>query len=271
MGDSGGVSWGVELGGAVERLRAAGCVFAEEEAELLAGAAADAAELGVLVQRRAGGLPLEQVVGFADFCGRRVRLRPGVFVPRQRTALLVRLAADGTTPGATVVDLCCGSGALGAALADRVPGIVLHAADVDATAVACARDNLAGLGEVHLGDLYAALPARLAGHVDVLLANVPYVPTAQVALLPAEARLHEPRTALDGGDDGLDLLRRVAAGAARWLAPGGRVLMETTVAQSAAACAALAAGGLLPDRVTDEDTDATAVVGTRPGRGAPPG
>ena len=142
------------------------------------------------------------MVGYADFCGVRVRLRPGVFVPRVRSQLLVRLGIEAALRSATpvVVDLCCGSGALGAAVASGVPAIELHAADLEPAAVACARDNLAAIGgQVSAGDLFAALPVGLRGRIDVLLANVPYVRTEHIALLPAEARLHEPMLALDGG------------------------------------------------------------------------
>ncbi len=209
----------------VRRLRAAGCVFAEDEAEVLLSAAGTPAHLSAMVDRRAAGEPLEYVVGWADFCGVRVAVEPGVFVPRPRTALLVREAVARTVPGSVVLDLCCGCGALGAAVAEAVPGIGLHAADVDPVAVGCARRNVERYGgTVHCGDLYAPLPGTLRGRVDVLLANVPYVPTDEVALLPAEARLFEPRTALDGGADGLDVLRRVAARAPDWLAPGGYLL-----------------------------------------------
>jgi release factor glutamine methyltransferase len=250
---------------AVRRLRAAGCVFAEEEADLLAAAADDADQLASLVERRASGTPLEQVLGYADFAGVRVTLRPGVFVPRGRSELLVREALAALPSDATVVDLCCGSGALGAAVAARARGIELHAADLDPEAVACARDNLAPLGgHVHHGDLFAALPPTLRETVDLLLANVPYVPTGHLHLLPPEARLHEPRRALDGGADGLDLLRQVADEAPAWLAPGGRVLFETSAEQAPAALAALAAAGLSPWQATDEDLEATAVVGRRP-------
>src|SRR5262245_2221313 len=125
---------------AIVRLRAAGCVFAEDEAAVLGAAAADGSALAALGDRRALGEPLEQVVGYADFGGVRVRLRPGVFVPRVRSELLVRIAAEAARPGDVVVDLCCGSGALGLAVRHRRPGIELHAADVDPVAVACARD-----------------------------------------------------------------------------------------------------------------------------------
>lgn len=245
----------------VVRLRAAGCVFAEEEAAVLARAAPDQSTLRELVRRRADGEPLEQVVGYADFCGVRVRLRPGVFVPRVRSALLVTLAVDRAREGAgTVLDLCCGSGALGLAVRHRVPAIDLHAADSDPAAVACATDNL-GTG-VHRSDLFAQLPAHLRGRVDVLLANVPYVATRHLPFLPAEARLHEPRTALDGGEDGLTLFRAVVAEAPAWLAPGGLLLSEITATQIPAAVDAVRAAGLDPALHTDEDLDATVVTGT---------
>ena len=251
-----------DLAQAVLRLRAAGCVFAEDEAAVLGGAATDPAHLDHLIERRARGEPLEQVVGFADFCGVRVSLRPGVFVPRVRSELLVHTAVAEIGSGAgTVVDLCCGSGALGLAVRDRAPDIRLLAADSDPVAVACARDNLGR--DVFQGDLFAALPDDLRGHVDVLLANVPYVATGHLELLPAEARLHEPRTALDGGADGLAVFRAVVAGAAECLAPGGLMLSEITEAQTEAAVAAVRAAGLSAGIVTDDDLEARAVTGRR--------
>jgi release factor glutamine methyltransferase len=260
----------------VTRLRAAGCVFAEDEADLLISAAPTPGDLAAMVDRRVGGLPLEQVLGWAEFCGLRIALDPGVFVPRRRSEFLVRQAAAQAGSGSVVVDLCCGSGALGAALAARLDQPEVHAADVDPAAVACARRNLAAAGgQVHAGDLYDALPARLRGRVDVLVANVPYVPTEAIALLPAEAREHEPRVALDGGADGLDIARRVASGAPRWLAPGGRLLIETTDSQADLAAGAFGRSGLTPQVVTSEELAATVVIGTMPvsaaADGRPPG
>jgi release factor glutamine methyltransferase len=256
-------------------LRAAGCVFAEGEADVLISTVSDESALTDLVRRRAAGEPLEQVVGFADFCGVRVTLRPGVFVPRVRSELLVRRAAEAAlaVERPVVLDLCCGSGALAVAVAVRVPGIELHAADVEPAAVACARDNLAALGgHVHEGDLFAALPAGLHGRIDVLLANVPYVRTGHLAFLPAEARLHEPWLALDGGPDGLDVFRAVVAGALPWLAPGGALLSEVTDAQTAAATQAVHAAGMNASVVHDDDLETTVVIGRRtatvPGLGA---
>ncbi|MDQ7906365.1 putative protein N(5)-glutamine methyltransferase [Phytohabitans sp. ZYX-F-186] len=251
----------------VERLRAAGCVFAEDEARLLTAAAAGPGDLAALVARRVAGEPLEHLLGWVEFCGLRIALDPGVFVPRRRTALLVREAVArlaGRPAPPTVVDMCCGSGAVGAAVARAAGPVTLHATDVDPAAVRCARRNLAPAGgTVYQGDLDAPLPAALRGRVDVLVANVPYVPTAELARMPPEARDHEPRIALDGGADGLDVLRRVASAAPVWLAPGGHLLIETSDRQAAAAVAAFAAAGLTARVVTDDDLAATAVVGTR--------
>ena len=244
---------------AVRQLRAAGCVFAEEEADLLSAAAGDDAVLAALVGRRSLGEPLEQVVGHADFCGVRVGLRPGVFVPRVRSELLVRLAVEATTDKAVVLDLCCGSGALGLAVRRQRPDVELHAADVDGTAAACARDN--GIEHVYQGNLYDALPATLRGRITVLLANVPYVATDHLALLPAEAREHEPRTALDGGPDGLDIFRAVAQNARRWLAPDGILLSEITEAQADAALAVVHRSGLDGTVIYDEDLEAQVIRG----------
>jgi release factor glutamine methyltransferase len=252
----------------VARLRAAGCVFAEEEAAALLAAATDPAHLAALVGRRVAGEPLELVLGWAGFCGLRVAVEPGVFVPRQRTALLVEQAVAllrGSSRAAVVVDLCCGSGAVGLAVATALGPVELHAADVDPVAVRCARRNLEPVGgRVHQGDLYAALPAGLRGRVDLLTVNAPYVPSAAVALMPPEARDHEPRTALDGGPDGTDLQRRVAAGARHWLAPGGTLLIETSARQAPLTAAAVEAGGVHAVVVRDDERDATVVVGTSP-------
>ena len=243
----------------VARLRAAGCVFAEDEAALLVEAARTPAELDALVARRAAGEPLEQVVGWAEFAGLRIAVEPGVFVPRRRTEFLVGVAVARGGPRSVVLDLCCGSGALGVAVSHALgDGVELHAADVDPAAVRCARRNVPG--RVYEGDLFAPLPGALRGRVDLLLCNVPYVPTGEVALLPAEARDHEPRVALDGGADGLDVLRRVAAEAGRWLAPGGQLFVETSERQAPYAMAALTAGGLVAEVARDEDHEATVVV-----------
>jgi release factor glutamine methyltransferase len=251
--------------GIVAQLRAAGCVFAEDEADLLISSAGSAAELLALVDRRIAGLPLEHILGWTWFCGLRVAVAPGVFVPRARTELLVRRAAAlAGGPEPVVVDLCCGSGAVGAAIAASTGRIRLYAADIDPEAVRCARRNLRPSGgRAYQGDLYAALPLHLRGRVDVLVANVPYVPTAAIRLLPPEARLHEPLRALDGGADGLDVLRRVVAQAPSWLAPDGHLLVETSEKQAPAATGIVERAGLAAHVVRSADLDATVVVGGR--------
>jgi release factor glutamine methyltransferase len=243
----------------VAALRAAGCVFAEEEAALLDEAAGSSAELDALLARRVAGEPLEQVLGWAEFCGMRFVVEPGVFVPRRRTELLVREAVALVASGSVVLDLCCGTGAVGAAVAAAVDGVQLHAADIDPAAVRCARWNVAG--SVYEGDLYAVLPDLLRGRVDVLVANAPYVPTDAIALMPPEARDHEARAALDGGVDGLDVQRRVAAGAPDWLAPGGSLLIETSRRQAPETLATFTRAGLTARVAENEELAGTVVVG----------
>ena len=283
------------------RLRAAGCVFAEEEAAILAGTARTPAELDAMVARRAAGEPLEQVVGWAEFCGLRVFVDPGVFVPRRRSEFLVSVAlgfARERLPGGqavqearaddalVIVDLCCGTGALGLAAAaglavsagpggpdtpgpaQEVPllaGVELYAADLDPAAVACARRNVEPPGgHVSAGDLFAALPDSVRGRISVLICNAPYVPAAEIAFMPAEAREHEARIALDGGTDGLAILRRVAAGAGSWLTPGGVLLVETSARQAPSMAAAMTAAGLAARVHEDDDSGATVITGVLP-------
>ena len=255
------------------RLRAAGCVFAEDEARLLIAAAPTPEALESMTSRRAAGLPLEHVLGWAEFCGLRIAVDTGVFVPRRRTEFLVRQAAallDGWRrespaaglPSPVVIDLCCGSGAVGAALAALAGPADLHCADIDPAAAACARTNVQPLGgQVHQGDLYAALPAGLRGRVRLMAVNAPYVPSADIETMPQEARLHEPRACLDGGVDGLEVQRRVAAGARHWLAPGGHVLIETSRRQAAGTSRILRRHGLAARVLRSEELGATVVAG----------
>ena len=246
----------------VVALRAAGCVFAEEEAGLIHAAAATVSDVRRMVAERVSGRPLEQVLGWAEFDGLRITVAPGVFVPRRRSRLLVDLAAEraAALEHAVVVDLCCGTGALAAATLARVPSADVYAADLDPAAVACARRNLPP-HRVFEGDLFAALPHDLRGRVDVLLVNAPYVPTEAIATMPPEARDHEHRTALDGGPDGLDVQRRVIEHAASWLAPGGDLLIETGRHQVPATSAAMTRAGLAAELHTLADLDSVAVRG----------
>jgi release factor glutamine methyltransferase len=340
------------------KLRAAGCVFAEEEARILGSSAGTRAELAEMVAQRIAGLPIEQVVGWGEFCGLRIAVDANVFVPRRRSEFLVRqavklarrprpgaarrtegtsqsradaagrpadranrpadgagqsadragqsadranrpadpgnqpearagqsadranrpadrasqaparpaMAADGDEDASPliVVDLCCGSGAVGVALAALLGGAELYAVDIDPATVRCARRNMVPGGNVYEGDLYQPLPAELLGRVDVLVANAPYVPTAEIGLMPAEARLHEPRVALDGGADGVEVHRRIAAAAPRWLAPGGYLLIETSDRQAPLTAAAVADAGLAPQVASSEEWSATVVIGSWP-------
>ncbi|RMI37258.1 putative protein N(5)-glutamine methyltransferase [Streptomyces triticirhizae] len=248
----------------VARLRAAGCVFAEDEAALLlAEFGADPGALAASVTRRVAGEPLEHVLGWAEFAGQRLRVGPGVFVPRRRTEFLAECAVRLAPSPAVAVDLCCGVGAVGAALLAALDRVEVHASDLAPRAVAYARRNLRAAAGVYEGDLYAPLPARLRGRVDVLVANAPYVPSDAVALLPTEARVHEPTLALDGGADGLGVLRRVAAGAGEWLAPGGSLLVESSERQRAALLAELTAVGLAPRVAHCPEREATVLIAER--------
>lgn len=247
----------------VERLRAAGCVFAEDEARLLVSAARDAAELERLVRLRVEGSPLEQVLGWAEFCGLRILVQPGVFVPRRRTEFLaeqaLRCALHRGRP--VVLDLCCGSGAIATVIGRLSDDADVYAADVDPTAAACARRNLGERGRVFAGDLFAPLPSALRGGIDVLVVNAPYVPTEHLSTLPPEARLHEPPVALDGGDDGLRLHRRIAAEAPAWLAPGADLLIECSQGQAPTLARILTEQGFSVSTVHREETDSTVVIG----------
>jgi release factor glutamine methyltransferase len=250
----------------VDTLRSAGCVFAEDEAALLEAAAQSPEELRDMVARRVSGLPLEQVVGWAEFRGLRIAVDPGVFVPRRRSEFLVEVAialppAEGSP---VIVDLCCGTGALGLATAAAFQGAQLHAAELDPAAVACARRNVepAG-GHVYAGDLFTPLPGSLRAAISILICNAPYVPSDEIRFMPPEARDHEARMALDGGSDGLTVLRRACAQAPQWLAPGGTLLVETSERQAELMVQAMTGAGLAATVHADDEMGATVITGTR--------
>lgn len=254
----------VDTDALVVRLRAAGCVFAEDEARLLSDAAQTSDELELLTERRVSGHPLEYLLGWVEFFGLRISIDDGVFVPRRRTEFLVREAIAHANSGTTVLDLCCGCGAVGVAISSAIEGAELYAADIDPAAVANAKRNFDVFGgRVFEGDLFDALPDYLHGKVNILTANVPYVPTEAIALLPPEARDYEPWFTLDGGADGLDVLRRVAAEAPMWLASGGHLFFETGADQSMAASDIVSGAGLAARIVTSSHFHSTVIVGTR--------
>jgi len=260
---------GAALTATAARLAAAGCVSARAEARWLVeealapptrGASAlalgrreplppeAAGRLDEMVARRVAGEPLQYVIGWAPFGPLRIEVGPGVFVPRPETELLAERAATHlrAAPAPRVaVDLCTGSGAIACFLAEAVPGVRLLATEVDAGALAWARRNVRGRRvELLAGDLDEPLPPALRSSANVLVANVPYVPSGAVPLLPHDVREHEPRLALDGGPDGLDVLRRVIARAGHWLAPGGWLVCEIGDGQGDPVAGLLAEAGL---------------------------
>ncbi len=266
-----GIVLRVTTSAAVRRLAEAGCVYPELEASILAEAAGTAEDLDSMVSRREAGEPLEYIVGWTDFLGIRFMVDEGVFIPRPRSGLLVQEAASlircmtGIGRSVVVVDLCCGVGAVGGALAAGLPQVDLYAADVDPHAVACARANLAAWGaSVYEGDLFAALPRRLRGRIDVLVASPPYVPTEQIGLLAREAREFESLTALDGGVDGLDVARRIARGAGRWLPTQGCLALEIGPSQIDQAEEMLDDRGYAVRVVTSEEYGSAVVVARDP-------
>jgi len=208
------------------RLRAAGCVAAEEEARLLVGGAADRDALERAVRRREQGEPLAWILGWSLFGGQRIAVAPGVYVPRPQTEVLARRAAAALPPGGTLVDLCTGSGAIAAWVARARPDVDVVGVDIDATAVACATSN--GVPTVRAA--VAAVPVRRSS-VDVVTAVAPYVPHDALDLLPADVRRYEPVRALDGGAMGLEVIREVVAAARTALRPGGSLLLEVGGAQ----------------------------------------
>jgi release factor glutamine methyltransferase len=208
------------------------------------------AELEAVVARRLRHEPLQYILGETDFCGLRLGLEPGVFIPRPETEALVERALALGPPGpATVIELCAGSGAIACALATGRPDWTVWAVERAAAAAACARVNVQRLGlearlRVRAGDLFAPLRgAVIPSAVDLVVANPPYLATPILPTLPAEVREWEPRDALDGGADGLDVIRRVLAGAADWLRAGGALLVEIGEEQGPATRALVAADG----------------------------
>lgn len=245
-------------------LRLGGSVFAEEEADLLM-AEFTGVDLVDAVQARVGGEPLEHIVGWTLFAGLRVDVGPGVFVPRRRTELLFHLALEHLPRRGTFVELCCGAAPVATAVATARAGATVYATDNSPEAALCAMENLDTLGgTVCVGDMADGLPADLFGRVDVVAVNAPYVPSAELELMPREARLHEPVAALDGGAEGVDLQARAARAARRLLRPGGLVLVETSRRQIGATEDVLAAVGMATNVVLDDEVDGTCVIGTKP-------
>ena len=239
-------------------LAEAGCIAAREEAnELVHAAAGDPDVLRDLVSRRTNGEPIAWLTGAVTFCGVKLWVAPGVYVPRRQTEPLARRAAQLLPSAGVAVDLCTGAGAIAAVLAAAVPTAQVLATELDHNAVQCARQN--GV-EVFDGDLDGPLPREFEHRVDVLTAVVPYVPTGALRLLPRDVQAFEPRLALDGGVDGTDLLVEVVRRSSAWLSPGGWLLLELGGDQAEPIGELLQESGFEGlDLMADEDGDPRAI------------
>ncbi len=213
------------LAGVVDRLVAAGCVAAEQEAAELLAAAPDAPTLDTWLARRENGEPPAWITGRIIFGGRPLHIDPGVYVPRIQSEELARRGATLLPHDGRALDLCTGAGAIARHLQAEVPTATVIGIDIDVRAAACARRNGVLALVADLADPVHRGPHRDRGF-DVVTAVAPYVPTGEIRLLPTDVQRYEPRVALDGGDGGLDLVRRVIAAAARLLRPEGSVLIE---------------------------------------------
>jgi release factor glutamine methyltransferase len=230
-----------------------------------------------LVARRAEGMPLQYVTGEMPFRHLVVHVGPGVFIPRPETEVLVDVVLEHTRdlPDPVVVDLCAGSGCVAASVAFEHPGARVWAVELGQTAFSTACRNALHAGvedrvQVLYGDLFDPLPAELLGCVDFLASNPPYVPSADLPDLPAEVLGFEPREALDGGADGLDVFRRILAGAGAWLAPGGGLAIELDTGRVADAAALLEAEGFEGVAVRKDLTERDRIVYARKGRAMQP-
>lgn len=205
--------------------------------------------LNAMLERRIQRQPVAYILGQKEFWSLPLRVTPAVMIPRPETEVLVEAAlwqlqgvrgqGLGTVPQSPspiprpliIVELGTGSGAIALALAKELPQARIYATDCSPEALAIARENACSLGFAQRilfleGDLYEPLPEALAGEIDLLISNPPYIPSDEIERLPPEVRLYEPRMALDGGPDGLEIHRRILASAGRFLRPGGLLALE---------------------------------------------
>lgn len=254
MGNVARVGSALDRRAIVLELGAAGCTAPEEEAdELIEAARGDDGRLGDLVVRRVAGEPLAWVTGSVEFAGCRVRVHPGVYVPRWQTEPLVRRAIDLLPEDGLGADLCTGSGAIALALAHAHPRARVLASELDPVACKCAKEN--GV-DVYAGHLDDPLPHELRGHFDVVIAVVPYVPSEEFDFLPRDVRDHEPLLALDGGPGGTQVLEQAVRAGARLLHPGGWLLLELGGDQADALRDVLSEAGFdRVERYEDEEGD----------------
>jgi release factor glutamine methyltransferase len=216
-------------------------------------AGGDGRLLRALLARRVTGEPLAWVTGWALFAGHRVRVHTGVYVPRWQSEALAARAIELLPDGGVAVDLCTGSGAIALALGRARPGSRVVATDIDPIACRCAAAN--GV-EVYAGHLAEPVPGELRGHVDVVVAVTPYVPTEELAFLPRDVRQYEPAHALDGGPGGARVLEQAVWASSALLRPGGTTLLELGGDQDRALAEVLAAAGFgAPRRLEDAEGD----------------
>jgi release factor glutamine methyltransferase len=262
--------------GMVGRLRAAGCVFAEREADLISTTFPDEREREAAIRRRVAGEPLEYVIGRAAFGEVVLEIGPGCFIPRARAVALVDVADRlMTRPDATALDLGCGVGPIAALLASRHPSWRVLASEVDEQALFWAERNAATFGfSVYAGSWWSGVPDDVRGQLDLVVAHLPYVPTDEVGLLPRDFRDHEARLGVDGGSDGLDPLRAVSGDASAWLTPDGALLTQVSHAQRPTAALVAARAGLVTETIDaagapDDAERDTVVLALRPWAGGP--
>ena len=208
--------------------------------------AAELAAYRALIARRAAGEPTQYLTGVREFYGRPFAVDPRVLIPRPETELLVEaVLQELPARECRILDLCTGTGCVGITLALERPGATVVATDSSVAAAEVARANAANLGaagrvDVRVGDLFG--PVEQEPPFDVVVSNPPYVPSGEIPTLSAEVR-REPAAALDGGEDGLDVVRRIVTGASRWLLPGGLLALEIGDRQGPAVRSLLEAAG----------------------------
>jgi release factor glutamine methyltransferase len=240
-------------------LQAAGCVAAGEEANELIAGARDEGELVRWVERRRTGEPLAWITGQTVFCGLPIALESGVYVPRWQSESLATLAGRLLPADGRGVDLCTGSGAVAVVMQMVRPDATVVATEIDPSAANTARRN--GV-VVYEGDLDLPLPHEFESQVDVMTGVLPYVPHDALHLLPRDVQRFEPRVALDGGVDGLELVETVIHRCDRWLKPGGWLVLEVGADQVDPVSDLMAAAELGPvDVVEDGDGDPRGVYG----------
>jgi release factor glutamine methyltransferase len=270
--------WLVEAAAGSDPRRAPNHELTEDAERILAG----------FVARRCEREPLQLVLGATAFRGLELRCRSGVFVPRPETEVLAghaielaRAARRPDEPAVIVLEPCCGTGAVGLAVANEVEGALVLLGDHSSAAVALARhnrdvlraaDQLRSPVEVHPGDLLDAFPASTRGRADVIVANPPYLPSADLPGLDPEVRDHDPHDALSGGPDGHELVDVLLAASMQWLRPGGVVVLEIDARRASEVLGVADRMGLVDAVVLEDLTGAGRFIrarrpGHRPARG----